>query len=189
MDLFNLIRAPNPTKVKTRNRPRAAHEVPFLTVIANRLIEMEDPAAATDSSGVPSIIERSPLDFVNENPSQQSTGPEDQQTAAPEVPPPENVIYHRRCSRGIMLIPDQHGVPAGRKSLAAIELGMGSTRPSPTPQGAPADVSDPDPLSFADPQSRPTVDIAQSSKGTATAGEPESENTSFASMVGSPESI
>nr|GFB69991.1 transposase (putative), gypsy type [Tanacetum cinerariifolium] len=92
MDLFNLIRAPNPTKVKTRNRPRAAHEVPFLTVIANRLIEMEDPAAATDSSGVPSIIERSPLDFVNENPSQQSTGPEDQETAAPEVPPPENVI-------------------------------------------------------------------------------------------------
>nr|GFC93487.1 hypothetical protein [Tanacetum cinerariifolium] len=49
------------------------------------------------------------------------------------------------------------GVPAGRKSLAAIELGMGSTHPSPTPQGAPADVSDPDPLSFADPQSRPTV--------------------------------
>nr|GEZ54965.1 transposase (putative), gypsy type [Tanacetum cinerariifolium] len=37
--------------VKTGSRPRAAHEVPLLTVTANRVIEMEDPAAATDSSG------------------------------------------------------------------------------------------------------------------------------------------
>nr|GEY28045.1 hypothetical protein [Tanacetum cinerariifolium] len=91
MDLFNLIRAPNPIKVKTGSRPRAAHEVPLLTVTANRMIEMEDPTAATDSSGVPSTIERSPLDFANENPSQQSTGPEDQEAATPEVPPLENV--------------------------------------------------------------------------------------------------
>nr|GEY01678.1 hypothetical protein [Tanacetum cinerariifolium] len=85
--------------------------------------------------------------------------------------------------------PRPTGGTRGGKSLAAIELGMGSTRPTPAPQGAPADVSDPDPLSFADPRSRPTVDIAQSSKGAAAAGDPESENTSFASMVGSPESI
>nr|GFC27291.1 hypothetical protein [Tanacetum cinerariifolium] len=52
---------------------------------------MEDPAAATNSSGVPSTIERSPLDFANKNPSQQSTGVEDQETAALEVSPPENV--------------------------------------------------------------------------------------------------
>nr|GFD42352.1 hypothetical protein [Tanacetum cinerariifolium] len=39
----------------------------------------------------------------------------------------------------------------GGKSLAAIELGMGSTRPVPASQGAPVDVSDSDPLSFADP--------------------------------------
>nr|GEX24855.1 hypothetical protein [Tanacetum cinerariifolium] len=55
MDLFNLIRAPNPTKVKTSTRPRAAHEVPLLTVTASRVIDMEDPAAAIDSSGVPSV--------------------------------------------------------------------------------------------------------------------------------------
>nr|GFD45049.1 hypothetical protein [Tanacetum cinerariifolium] len=91
MDLFNLIRTPNPTKVKTGSLPRTAPEVPLLTVTTNRVIEIEDPAAATDSSGVPSIIERSPLDFASENPSQQSTGPEDQEAAAPEVPPPENV--------------------------------------------------------------------------------------------------
>nr|GEY88404.1 transposase (putative), gypsy type [Tanacetum cinerariifolium] len=54
---------------------------------------------------------------------------------------------------------------------------------------APVDVSDPDPLSFADPRSLPTADVAQSSKGAAVAGDPKSENTSFTSMVGSPESI
>nr|GEZ98508.1 hypothetical protein [Tanacetum cinerariifolium] len=68
MDLFNLIRAPNPTKVKTGTRPHAAHEVPLLTVTASRVIEIEDPVAATDSSRVPSTIKRSPLDFAKENP-------------------------------------------------------------------------------------------------------------------------
>nr|GFA12598.1 hypothetical protein [Tanacetum cinerariifolium] len=102
MDLFNLIRAPNPTKVKTGTRPRAAHEVPLLTVTANRVIEMKDPAAAIDSSGVPSTIERSPLGFANENPSQQSTGgngtkDQGQETVAPAVPPSEN-IYGRNSS-------------------------------------------------------------------------------------------
>nr|GEZ31330.1 zinc finger, CCHC-type [Tanacetum cinerariifolium] len=198
MDLFDLIRAPNPTKVKTVSRPRAAHEVPLLTVTANRVIEMEDPAAATDSS---------------------------RETATPEVPPPENVPImggapeagpaervaatdlhavkerHKRGHDGVdintppKVLRRDHADPRPTestregKSLAAIELGMGSTRPTPAPQGAPADVSDPNPLSFADPQSRPSADVAQSSKGAAVAGDPESENTSFASMVGSPESI
>nr|GEX45826.1 hypothetical protein [Tanacetum cinerariifolium] len=85
MDRFSLIRAPNPTKVKTGSRPRAAHEVPMLTMTATRVMEMEDPAAATDSSGVPSTIKRSPLDFASE------AGPEDQGTMAPEVPLPEDV--------------------------------------------------------------------------------------------------
>nr|GFD23817.1 hypothetical protein [Tanacetum cinerariifolium] len=73
MDLFNLIRAPNPTKVKTGTRPHASHEVPLSTVTTSRVIEMEDPTTATDSFGVPSPIERSPLDFANRIPSQQST--------------------------------------------------------------------------------------------------------------------
>nr|GEW47031.1 putative transposase (putative), gypsy type [Tanacetum cinerariifolium] len=76
--------------------------------------------------------------------------------------------------------PRPTGSTRGGKSLAAIELGMGSTRPTPVPPSAPANVSDPDPLSFVDPQSCPSADVAQ---------DPESENTSFASMVGSPESI
>ncbi|GKG11535.1 hypothetical protein Tco_0342935, partial [Tanacetum coccineum] len=68
MDLFNLISAPNPTKVKTGTRPRAAHKVPLLTVTASRVIEMEDAAVASESSGTPSTIEKSPLDFANEDP-------------------------------------------------------------------------------------------------------------------------
>nr|GEV46703.1 hypothetical protein [Tanacetum cinerariifolium] len=219
MDLFNLIRAPNPTKVKTGSHPRVAHEILLLTITSNRVIEMEDPAAVTDSSGVPSTIERSPLDFANENPSQQSTGPEDQETAASEMPPLENVTtvrgapkagpaervaaidpptvkeHRKRGHDGVdtnappKVLRRDHADPRptkstrGGKSLAAIELGMGSTRPTPAPQGTPMDVSDPDPLSFADPQSRPSADITQSSQGAAAAGDPESKNTSFASMA------
>nr|GEY26537.1 transposase (putative), gypsy type [Tanacetum cinerariifolium] len=83
MDLFSLIRAPNPTKVKTGSRPRAPHELPLLTLTAPRVIEMDEPAAATDSSGVPLAIERSPLDFADET---EASGRE---TVVPEMPPPE----------------------------------------------------------------------------------------------------
>nr|GEX65911.1 transposase (putative), gypsy type [Tanacetum cinerariifolium] len=185
MDLFSLIRAPNPTKVKTGSHSRAAHEVPLLTVTANRVIEMEDPAAKTDSSGVHSTIERSPLDFANENLSQQSTGPEDQEAATLELSPPETVTTMGVAPE----VGQAEGVAATGphvvrgKFLAAIELEMGSTRPVPASQGAPVDVSDLDPLSFADPPSRPSADVAQSSKGAATAEDPKSENTSFTSMV------
>nr|GEY21648.1 hypothetical protein [Tanacetum cinerariifolium] len=85
MDLFSLIHAPNPTKVKTGSRPCAPHELPLLTLTAPRIIKMDEPAAATDSSGVPSTIERSPLDFAHEA---EASGRE---TAAPEMPPPEEV--------------------------------------------------------------------------------------------------
>nr|GFC68719.1 hypothetical protein [Tanacetum cinerariifolium] len=85
MDLFSLIRAPNSTKVKTGSRPRAPHELPLLTLTASRVIEMDEPAVATDSSGVPSAIEKSPLDFADEA---EASGRE---TAAPEMPAPEEV--------------------------------------------------------------------------------------------------
>nr|GEX68541.1 hypothetical protein [Tanacetum cinerariifolium] len=171
---------------------------------ANRVIEVEDPAAATDSSGVPFTIERSPLDFANE------AGPEDQETVAPEVSLPEDVPTTRgvpeagpaervaatdppavkecrkrghdgadanappKVLRRDHADPRPTGSTRRGKSFASIELGTGSTRPTLVPQSAPADVSDQDPLS---------------SKGAAAAGDPKSKNTSFASMVGSPESI
>nr|GEX73236.1 hypothetical protein [Tanacetum cinerariifolium] len=187
---------------------------------ANRVIEVEDPAPATDLPGVPFTIERSPLDFANE------AGPEDQETVAPEVPLPEDVPTTRgvpevgpakrvaatdppavkKCRkrghdgadanappkvlRRDHADPRLTGSTREGKSFASIELGTGSTRPTPVPQSAPADVGDPDPLSFADPRSRPPTNVAsKSSKGAAAEGDPKSENTSFASMVGSPESI
>nr|GEW99421.1 hypothetical protein [Tanacetum cinerariifolium] len=191
MDLFNLIRAPNPTKVKIGSRPRAAHEVSLLTMTANRVIEMEDPAAATDSSGVPSTIERSPLDFTNE------VGASDQRGAAPEVPPPEDVPAANAPEVGqaeevaatdpsaatesrkrghdgadvnapakVLRMDHADPRPIGStregKSLAAMELGMASTRPACVPESAP---------------------------GTAAVGDPESENASLAFAIGSPESI
>nr|GEX66020.1 hypothetical protein [Tanacetum cinerariifolium] len=218
MDLFNLIHAPNPTKVKTGSRPRAAHEVPLLTLTANRVVEMEDPAVATDSPGVPSTIEWSPLDFAHE------VGASDQGAAVPEVSPPEDVpaasapevgqaeevaamdpsvaTESRKRGRDGADVnapakvlrrdhtdPRQTGSTHGGKSIAAIELGLASTRPVPALENAPAGGSDPDPLSFPDPQSRYLADIAQSSQGTTTAGDLESGNASFTSAVGSPDSI
>nr|GEV36349.1 hypothetical protein [Tanacetum cinerariifolium]GEW67713.1 hypothetical protein [Tanacetum cinerariifolium] len=171
---LSLIRTLNPIKMKTGSRPRAAHEVPLLTVTANRVIEMEDPTAATDTSGVLITIERSPSDFANE------AGDEDQGTMALEVPPPEDVPTRRGApeagqTEGVAATgpsvvkesrkkghdevdanapskvlrkdhadPRPTGSTRKGKSLAAIELGMGSTRSAPVPESAPADVSDPD---------------------------------------------
>nr|GEX74582.1 hypothetical protein [Tanacetum cinerariifolium] len=213
MDLFNLIRAPNPTKVKTESRPRALHEVPLLTLTATRVIEMDDPAAATDSSGVPSTIERSPLDFALE------AGASNEGTVAPEMPPSEDMpatdvpeagqaeetavtdppatLKSRKRGRDGTDVnappkslrrdhadPRPTGSSHGGKSLAAIQLGLASTVF--VPEDAPAGVSDPDPLSFADPPSRHPADVAQSSQGTVVAGDPESENASSPVEVGSP---
>nr|GEU99346.1 putative transposase (putative), gypsy type [Tanacetum cinerariifolium] len=158
--VVSLIRAPNPTKVKTISRPRATHEVPLLTITGNRVIKMEDPAAATDSPGVPSTIERSPLDFANENPSQQSTGPEDQETAAPVVLPSEDVPTMRGAPEaGPAERVAATDPPAAKERAREAMMRLMQTRP------------------------------LRSSKGAAAAGDPESENTSFAFMVGSPESI
>nr|GEW70614.1 hypothetical protein [Tanacetum cinerariifolium] len=170
--------------VKINTRPRAAHEVLLLTVTTSRVIEMEDPDTITDSSGVPSTIERSPLDFANENPSQQSTR-EHRKKRNDEVDanaPPKVLRKYHADSR-----PTQSTIRG--KSLASMGLGTGSTFPVPTPQETPAYVSDLDPLLFANPHSIPKENVAQSSKGAAITGDPELKNTSFTSMVGSPESI
>ncbi|GKC15306.1 hypothetical protein Tco_1012088 [Tanacetum coccineum] len=50
--------APNPAKVKTGIRPRAAHVVPLLTATASRVIDMEDTTMASGSSGTPSTLEK-----------------------------------------------------------------------------------------------------------------------------------
>nr|GFA68924.1 hypothetical protein [Tanacetum cinerariifolium] len=185
------------TKVKASSRPRAAHEVPLLTVTANRVMEMEDPAAETDSSGEAAAPEVPP-----ENVTTTEVAPEVGQAEGVAATGPHLVKERRKRGHDGVDTNAPPKVPRrdhydprpiestrGGKSLAAIELGMGSTRPVPASQGAPIDVSDLDPLSFADPPSRPLTDVTQSSKGAATAEDPVSDNTSFTSMAGSPESI
>ncbi|GJZ00870.1 hypothetical protein Tco_0518299 [Tanacetum coccineum] len=44
------------------------HEVPLLTATATRVIDMEDVTKASESSGIPSPVEKSPLDFADEDP-------------------------------------------------------------------------------------------------------------------------
>nr|GEY85646.1 transposase (putative), gypsy type [Tanacetum cinerariifolium] len=186
MDLFNLIRASNPTKVKVGSRPRAPHEIPLLTLTAPRVIEMDEPAA-TDSSGVTSTIERSPLDFAHE------AEASDQGAVAPEIPSSEDVPAtvafvvgqaeetaamdlptasesHKRGHDGTDVNsppkslrrdyadPQPSGSFREGKSLAAIQLGLASTV---VPEDALVGVSDPDPLSFADAPSRHPADVAQ----------------------------
>nr|GFC41650.1 hypothetical protein [Tanacetum cinerariifolium] len=164
MDLFYLIRAPNPTKVKNGSRPRAPHEVPLLTLTAPRVIEMDEPAA-TDSSGVPSTIERSPLDFAHE------AGASNQGTAAPEMPSSEDIPATAAPGAGQAEETATTDLPAASESHALVG------------------VSDPDPLSFADAPSRHPADVAQSSPGIAVVGDPESENASSPTEVGSPGSV
>ncbi|GJT31311.1 hypothetical protein Tco_0911586 [Tanacetum coccineum] len=186
MDLFNLIRAPNPTKVKTGTRPRAAHEVPLLTITTSRVIDMEDPAAATKSSETPSTIEKSPLDFANENPSQQITEGDrtEDQSLEKKVAAIGPLVSKKHRKKGNdkadanappKVLRKDHAASCptkstvGEKSIASMGLEAGTTFPAPTPQETPADVSDPDPLS---------------SKGAVIAGNPDSEkSTSFTSLA------
>ncbi|GKB61189.1 hypothetical protein Tco_0917375 [Tanacetum coccineum] len=67
LDLFNLIKAPNLTKVKTGTHQRTAYEVPLLTATASRVIQMVDVTKLSTSLGIPSTVERSLLDFLNED--------------------------------------------------------------------------------------------------------------------------
>nr|GEV23556.1 transposase (putative), gypsy type [Tanacetum cinerariifolium] len=201
-------------------RPRAPHEVPLLTLTASRVIEMDEPAVATDSSGVSSAIEKSPLDFAHEDAASA------QGTAAPEMPPPEDVPATAapgvgQAEEAIAVEPPMaresrkrghDGVdanapskslrrdhddlrPSGSsyegKSLAAMQLCLASNVF--VSEGAPADVSDPDPLSFADIPSHHPANICRvkyrSSQGIAAVGDPESENVSSPAEVGSPRSV
>ncbi|GKD95688.1 hypothetical protein Tco_1379585 [Tanacetum coccineum] len=176
MDLFNLISAPNPTKVKTGTRPRAAHEVQ--DGLSGEIPSVENP---TVTEVVPEldlgreVAAMGPL--VNKR--RRKRGNDEADANAP----PKVLRKDHAASR-----PTQSTL--GGKSLASMGLEAGSTFSAPASQETPADVSDPDPLSYVKPQPIPEQDIAQSSKGAATAGDPDSEkSSSFTSMVGSPGSI
>ncbi|GJV39995.1 hypothetical protein Tco_1418435 [Tanacetum coccineum] len=146
--------APNTTKVKTGTRPSAAHEVPLLTAFANRVIVMEDATTTSGSLGTPSTVEKSPLDFANEDSPQRitewdgTTSQAQDELSQETPPPPEEAATTTEGTRG-------------GKSLAAMGLGADSTFTS-TAQETPSDVSDMEPLPYAKlhPSSRvPTTEI------------------------------
>ncbi|GKE31553.1 hypothetical protein Tco_1450875, partial [Tanacetum coccineum] len=132
MDLFNLISAPNLAVIKTGTRPRTTHEVPLLTVIASRQIDIDEPTATSESSGAPSTIKRSPLDFSNENPSEQineGDGAEDQglKTMAFVVPPTgpsstmgaePNIVEEGETAADAPLVSKRHRKRANEESNA-----------------------------------------------------------------------
>nr|GFA66941.1 hypothetical protein [Tanacetum cinerariifolium] len=204
MDLFSLISAPNTAKVKTRTHPRTAHEVPLLTATANRVIDMEDMIGASRSSRTPSTVEKSPLDFSNEDPPPlitESIRAEEQgqdemyHRAAPVGNPPYTgvalepdleketvdtraLVSKRRRKRGL----DESTL--GGKSLASIGIGTGTTVSAPATQEIPIHtegMSDPDSLSYAKPRPAPEQDVAQ--KAVVTKDSDSKKPTSFTSMV------
>nr|GEW35175.1 hypothetical protein [Tanacetum cinerariifolium] len=140
----------NPTRVKIGTRPRAAHEVPLLTATASRVIDMKDMAMATRSSRTPPALEKSPLDFANEDPPQiiiERGGTKDQEVAA--MGP---IVNKRRYKRGndeakanalpkvlrkdhVAFRPVQSTL--GGKSLAPMGLDAGCTFFTPATQDAP----------------------------------------------------
>nr|GEW35771.1 hypothetical protein [Tanacetum cinerariifolium] len=152
MDLFNLIRASNPTKVKTGTHPCAAHEVPLLIVTVSRVIEMEDPAA---------------------------------EAVALKVPPPENVT-----TTGVAPEAGQaEGIAATGPHVIKERRKRGNDEidtnaPPKVPRRDHADSR----LTQSTHGGKSLGDMG-SSKGASAAGDSELENTSFTSMVGSPESI
>ncbi|GKC14145.1 hypothetical protein Tco_1010927 [Tanacetum coccineum] len=169
--------ASNPAKVKTRMRPRAAHVMPLLTVTVSLVIEMEDTAVASGSSGTPSTLEKSPLATITKV--VQEPGLEK------EVAAMRPLVNKRRRKRGndeaeanapskVLRMDHAAFCPAqstlGGKSLALIGLEAGSTFFTLATQETFVDaksVSDLKPLSYAKPQSHPKQDVSQSSRKTA----------------------
>nr|GEY70972.1 zinc finger, CCHC-type [Tanacetum cinerariifolium] len=161
MDLFSLIHAPNPTKVKTRSRLRAPHELSLLALTAFRVIEMDEPARSLRWI------------FANED------GASDQGTAALEMPSPVDVpaIAAPRVGQAEEAVAAEP--PVAQESRKRGHDGVDANAPP----------NDPDPLSFTDAPSRHPIDVAQSSPSVVAAEDPESENASSPTEVESPRSV
>nr|GEU57398.1 hypothetical protein [Tanacetum cinerariifolium] len=180
-------------EVKVGSRPRAPHEVPLLTLTANRVIEMDDPAAATDSSGVPSTIERSPLDFSLE------AGASDRGTATSEVPPSGDVPAAAAPEPRQVEV-DAANPPAVTESRKRGRDGSDENAP---PKSLRRDHADPRPSgSSHGGKSLAAIQMVWhlpllclktyqqvSSLGIVATGDPESENVSSPAEVGSPGGI
>ncbi|GKD66520.1 hypothetical protein Tco_1308628 [Tanacetum coccineum] len=154
MDLFNLISAPNPTKVKTGTRPFTAHEVPLLTATASHdglsseIPPVENPTV-TEVVPEPDLEKEVAAMGPLVNKSRRKRGNDEADANAP----PKVLRKGHVVSRPIKST-------LGGKYLASIGLEAGSTFFVPASQETPADVRDPDPLSYAKPQLHPERDVA-----------------------------
>ncbi|GJZ20695.1 hypothetical protein Tco_0557285 [Tanacetum coccineum] len=185
MDLFNLMSAPNPTKVKTGIGPRAAHEIRPVESLkvteqktkAMRLLPLESPHKKTCQPwGVTPEIglekEVAAMGPLVSKKRRERGGDGADENAPPKVLRKDHAAFR----------PTQSTIEE-----RLTRLDTGSTLSAPTLQETPADVSDPDPLSYAKLQSILEREIAQSSKGATVAGDPDSEkSTSFTSFTRSP---
>nr|GEY79008.1 hypothetical protein [Tanacetum cinerariifolium] len=165
MDLFNLISASNPTKVKTETRPRVAHEVPLLTATASRVKDMEDTTDGL-SHGI--------LHVENEATTKVVLEPSLEKEVAAMGPR----VNRRRRKRGNDKAEANAPPKVLRKDHAAFRPAQSTLRVKPlAPLGfdagftfathvtheahtAAKSVSDPDPLSYTKPQPHPELDIA-----------------------------
>ncbi|GJT84336.1 hypothetical protein Tco_1058678 [Tanacetum coccineum] len=178
IDLFNLIKAPNPTKVKTGTRQRTAHEVPLRTATASRVIQMVDATELSTSSGTPSTVDRSPLDFSNEDAPPPVTLGAEAGVHGPTAAEQEILAIDDAEAPEAAMEPDLEkevismGLPLKRDADREIRVRQDPThRPRYTepaiyvhetqePPVATQSVSDPDPLSYAKPQPNPKQDVA-----------------------------
>nr|GEY79033.1 hypothetical protein [Tanacetum cinerariifolium] len=152
IDLFSLISAPNPTKMKIDTRPRVAHEVPLLMATASRVIDMKDTTVASGSSGTPSALENLEKEVaamgppVNKRHLKRSKG-EAEANAPPKVLRKDHAAFRPAQST------------LGGESLASMRLDAGFIISTHATLDAPTVVSDPDSLSYAKPQPHYSEDI------------------------------
>nr|GEU94391.1 hypothetical protein [Tanacetum cinerariifolium] len=125
MDLFNLIRAPNPTKVKIGSHPRAPHE----GAAAPKIPSFED-VPATAASGAGQAEETTTMDPL--------AAPESRKRGHDGT----DVNASSKSLQRDHADPQPSRSSHGGKSLAAIQLGLASTVV--VPEDAPVGVSDPD---------------------------------------------
>nr|GEV12467.1 hypothetical protein [Tanacetum cinerariifolium] len=215
MGLFNLISALNPSKVKADLHPRVAHEAPLLTATVSRVIDMEDPNVETESFGTPSSIEKSPLDFDNENPSSAVTEGKGTKDQAHETVAPKILLLGNMSATGVAsevsldeevaAMEPRLSKKYGRRVNDGADANAPPKQAFVTPADTPADtkvVNDPDPLSYVEPQPHPKQSMTQSfeipienvatmeaqdTRSAKSAGS--GKSTSFPSMVGSPRDI
>ncbi|GJX41930.1 hypothetical protein Tco_0256920 [Tanacetum coccineum] len=171
MDLFNLISAPNPAKVKTGTRPHAAHEVSLLTATSNRVIDM-DTTGVSESSGTPSTVEKSPLDFADEDlPPPNTEGVETEEQIQDELSWEIPLVGH---------VTTAEGSPTAAKSVSDPDP-LSYTKPQPYPEQDIAQTSKETATEI------PTEHVATTEVNVQlSVGSPESgKSTSVPSMVGS----